>query len=316
LLSHPNAPWVRLVRAGTAIYSYLSDDDGAGRPRQWQLLGSDSSVGLPPTILVGMASHNHGSAGNNPMVLTFDNVSIVEGAPPDMICEITGPLTGTDFNFPDNAPISALGGVVVSATGFAPAILGNRLRINEDGIASQANAVWFPLPGTEILTRDGFDADYDVIMSKGAGGCDPAADPNPADGMTFAVVEVGGTGNPAGAFPPDLAIADLRGDGGGAEAYEGFTLRGRNEGHQSFSVEADNWVGGGEPGNEPGDGGSPGNEATTAPTTWGSTSTRASRRSRRTSSSVFPRPPCPTSSRRAAPTSRCATSAAATSRSG
>jgi hypothetical protein len=260
LLSHPNAPWVRLVRAGTAIYSYLSDDDGAGRPRQWQLLGSDSSVSLPPTILVGMASHNHGSAGTNPMVVTFDNVSIVEGAPPEMVCEITGPLTGTDFNFPDNAPISALGGVVVSATGFAPAILGGRLRINEDGIGSQANAVWFPLPGTEILTRDGFDADYDVVMSKGAGGCDPAADPNPADGMTFAVVEVGGTGNPAGAFPPDLAIADLRGDGGGAEAYEGFTLRGRNEGHQSFAVEADNWVGGGEPGNEPGDGGSPGND--------------------------------------------------------
>lgn len=153
-------------------------------------------------------------------------------------------------------------GVVVQGGGFRPAIADGRLRLTEEGIGGIANAVWYGVPdnpdaGGVPLLAQGFYAEFDAYMSHSGSG---NPDFNPADGMTFAVVATGSSDGLVSAiapFPPGLDVASLRGDGGGSLAYEGYSLRQRTDGHPSFAVELDNWVGGGEPANEPADGGAP-----------------------------------------------------------
>ncbi len=153
-------------------------------------------------------------------------------------------------------------GVVVQGGDFRPAVVDGRLRLTKEGVGGIANAVWYGVPddpaaGGVPLLDQGFVVEFDAYMSHSGSG---NPDFNPADGMTFAVVATGVSAGLLGAvapFPPGLDIASLRGDGGGALAYDGYTLRQRIDGHPSFAIELDNWVGGGEPANEPEDGGAP-----------------------------------------------------------
>jgi hypothetical protein len=157
-------------------------------------------------------------------------------------------------------------GIVVQGGNFKPAVVGGRLRVTDQGTGGSANAVWYGVPADPLadgapLLREGFLVEFDAFMTRDI----PAnpADRNPADGMTFAAVATGendGLASAVGPFPPGLDVPSLRGGGGGALGYEAHTLRERTEGHPSFAIEMDNWVGGGEPGTDPGDGGSPNNE--------------------------------------------------------
>ncbi|HZN01961.1 MAG TPA: hypothetical protein VFD06_00090, partial [Candidatus Polarisedimenticolia bacterium] len=235
-------PWQRMIRRGDTIYTYLAEDvDANGSPDSWCLVGSDSAPNMPDELLVGMALTSH--AGAQTGTITYDNMTIEPlDDCGDSVCTIGEELAAFDFTAPDGTN-PALGGLtVVQGGAFAPVIMGNRLRLSQEGIGSIANAVWGP---PADLGDTGFVAEFDAYMSHSV----LPGDANPADGMTFAVVQ------------GDAALAvGLRGDGGGALGYEGFTLRERTECHPSFSVELDNWVGGGEPSNEPGTGGSPNND--------------------------------------------------------
>jgi legume-like lectin family protein len=230
LINATIVPWAKLVRQGNAIYSYLADDAG-GEPAEWCLVGSDSAPNMPDTLYVGVASHNHGSNGVNPLVTTFDNVSIEPLAPcAASDCTSTTTIAGTDFDDPDG-PLPAPFVTVQGGT-YAPGIVGGRLRLTDETITGIANAVWFPTDGGNLASI-GFAVEFDAFMTEAEGGNPPA------DGMTFAIVQ----GNAA-------LAAGLRGDGGGSLGYDGATIRERNECHPNFAVEMDNWVGGGEPGNE------------------------------------------------------------------
>jgi hypothetical protein len=231
LINGTIVPWAKLVRQGNAIYSYLADDAG-GEPAEWCLVGSDSAPNMPDTLYVGVASHNHNSNGINPLVTTFDNVSIEPLAPcAASDCTSTTTIAGTDFTAPDGTALPAPFVTVTGGT-FAPVIMGNRLRLTDETITGSANAVWFPTDGGNLASI-GFAVEFDAFMTEAAGGNPPA------DGMTFAIVQ----GNTA-------LAAGLAGGGGGGLAYDGGAIRDRNECHPNFAVEMDNWVGGGEPGNE------------------------------------------------------------------
>jgi len=167
-------------------------------------------------------------------------------------CAKAAELANLDFSSADQMGIAVQGG------GFAPAITGGRLRVSVENIGSQANAVWYGVSADSAaegfpVLDEGFIAEFDAFMTR-------ANIADPADGMAFAVVATGVTDGLVSAiapFPTGLDVRSLRGDGGGAIAYEGATLRQRTECHPNFAIELDNWVGGGEPGNEPADGGSP-----------------------------------------------------------
>ncbi len=173
-------------------------------------------------------------------------------------CSKSSELASLDFE--DGGDL----GVAVQGGGFAPGITGGRLRVTDETVAGTANAVWYgvvsdPGAGGAPILDDGFLVEFDAFMTRT--GLLP--DGNPADGFGFVAMATGvndGLASAVSPFPTGLGITDLRGDGGGAIAYEGNTLRQRTDAHPSFAVEMDNWVGGGEPGNEPGDGGSPNND--------------------------------------------------------
>jgi hypothetical protein len=195
---------------------------------------------MPDTILAGVAltSHDGGNTGS----ITFDNFTFTALPEEPEVCSVTAEVTGTDFEAPDGTPLPPPF-VTVTGGAFAPVIMGNRLRLAVEGTGGSANAVWFPTDGLDVPAQ-GFVVEFDAYMSHSI----PANpwDANPADGMTFAAVE----GNAAFAV-------NLRGDGGGSLGFEGNALRGLNEDHRSFAVEADNWVGGGNPGTDIEGSGSP-----------------------------------------------------------
>jgi hypothetical protein len=220
--------WMRIIRRGKAIHSFMSVDDGAGHPAEWKAIGADSNPANPETMLVGLALTSH--AGNETASVSFDHVSLTPLSTPAEACSAGATITGTDFAFPDGTDPTTLGFVKVKGGGFDPVITGGRLQITNESTGGSANAVWFPAPGIGALP--GFTVDFDAFMTRAPGNA-------PADGMTFAVVQ----GNAAFA-------AGLRGDGGGSLGYDGNSLRGNAEGHPSFAVELDNWQTGGEPGNE------------------------------------------------------------------
>ncbi len=188
------------------------------------------------------------------MTIRFDNftcVAVPPAAPLD--CLDVGVVAALEFDSDDDV------GVVVKRGGdFTPARSGERLRLLEEGLASSAVAVWYPIaadPGADgiPLLDDGFRAEFDLYLTHSGAS-------SPADGLTFAAIATGqndGLGTALGAFPPGLDIASLGGDAGGSMGYSGGTIRQRAECHPSFAVEIDLWVGGGN--NEVPDGGSPGN---------------------------------------------------------
>lgn len=153
-------------------------------------------------------------------------------------------------------------GIAVQGGTFAPAVTAGRLRLTDESTGGSANAVWYGAAadvgaGGVPLADEGFYAEFDAYMKRtGLPG-----DVNPADGMTFAVFSTGasdGLFSALAPFPTGLDVATLRGDGGGALAYDSGLVRERLECHPSFAVEMDNWVGGGN--NEPAGAGSPDND--------------------------------------------------------
>ncbi len=186
--------WQKLSRRGNAIYGYFSEDDGSGNPKEWKFIGSDTFsnnffndrwAGTPGTLLVGLYSMSHYA---DLQTADFDQVSITEVSEPVRQCDVVQLLTGTDYpeadgSAPSNARIAVRGGA------FIPKVLGGRLRLTDEAITGSATAVWYPLPGTSILTQNGFKAEFDVFATKAGLPADPVPDVNPADGMTFSVVQ-------------------------------------------------------------------------------------------------------------------------------
>jgi len=229
--------WMRMYRVGALIQTQLAFEDENGDPIQWQTIGGDSHPDRPDTLLVGLALTNHSADVGSAV---FDQVSIEAydpGADESIRGDEIGPLDLTAGDPADS------GLVVVQGGGYRPEVLDNgHLRITSNAVGGSANAVWLPQP---LDLSSGFVLEFDAFM--GPAGCDPGADPNPADGFTLTMIEAGGTGDPMGAWPSDLQLDSLRGDGGGSEGLWGNALLGRTEGHGSFSVEFDNWVGGFDP---------------------------------------------------------------------
>jgi hypothetical protein len=215
--------WIRLVRKGNAFFSLFANDvDGA--PGPWALAGSDHHPDPPDTLLLGLIASPHGSAGANLLTVDYDHWSVqpLSLAPND--CKVLSTLVTTDFG----GTLAELGAVVVNGSGaaFNADIVGGKLRLTQDGVGNSANAVWFNTNGA-LLGNSGFIASFDAYYSKPAGA-------DPADGITFAVVE------------GDFALATgLVGDAGGGIAYN----RGDHNAIpaarlKSFAVEFDNWDGG------------------------------------------------------------------------
>jgi hypothetical protein len=213
--------WVRLVRKGNAFYSLFADDV-EGSPGPWALAGSDHHANPPDTLLLGLVSSAHGSAGANLMHVDYDNWSVRELSTVPDDCKVVSQLVSIDFS----APLADYGAVVAGGAAFAPATIDGRLRVTQDGIGNIANAIWFDTTGVP-LGNSGFIAEFDVYYSKAAGA-------DPADGMTFAVVE-----------GPFTVATGLVGGGGGEMGYN----RGDHNAipaarPKSFAVEFDNWDGG------------------------------------------------------------------------
>lgn len=228
--------WMKLLRRGNTIYTYLAEDDGTGTaPYKWVHIGVDSDPNTPQTILGGFALTSH--AGCNTGQVDIDNVTIEALPPcPAEFCNAVDVLAGTDFEYPDGTDPAALGFTNVQGGDFRPVIAGGRLQVTNESTGGSANVVWFPTDGYNLADQ-GFVVDFDAYMTR-------ANLDNPADGMAFSVLQ----GNTT---DPWLYLAGKRGDGGGALALWGNELMWRAEGHPGFAVEIDNWLGGGEPGNEP-----------------------------------------------------------------
>jgi hypothetical protein len=233
---------MRLSRVGNAIHSYLAEDaDGNGQPDRWILAGSDSSPSLPRALLVG--PYLHSQAGTNLGTMTFDSVTIVENrrVPPVTDCSVGQTLLSKTYDAGDPGALSDAF-VVLRSGALRPAVVApGRLRITGEG-GDLATAVWYDIPGSDQLPQGGFIAELDLFLS-------PPGDADAADGLTLAFIERGAEIlGPPGA--PDLCGAP-----GGSLGYGGGTILERTDGHPSFAVEIDNWIGGGAPGNEPSDGG-------------------------------------------------------------
>lgn len=248
--------WHRMIRMGNALFFYLSESDAMGNPVKWCNLGSDNDPSMPDTILAGVALTSH--AGGNTGEITFDKFSCTPLTRPTEVCTTTAVVISNNLDgAPDNTPVPApfitiTGGATAPAVPFAPVLMANgRLRLTQEGtggcpftppavqaLGCSANAVWLPTDGL-FVALGGFVVEFDAFVTHSV----PANvwDTNPADGMTFAVVQ----GNAA------YAAANLRGDNGSSLGFQGNRLRSRNECHQSFAVEADLWTGGGNPQTDP-----------------------------------------------------------------
>jgi len=272
--------WLRMVRKGNTNYSYMAwSDPDTGEPVEWCRMGSDTDPNRPDTLLVGVALTAHsGGGGAGPtgtVEYTFELESLVKK---DISSVIEDGILAVDFEDANKDGSPAVGEVVQRGGGHAPHVHDGWMRLTQNGAGGSATAYWLVAenganPGEELnptagLGGSGFICSFDVRMSAVNDGyaCDPAADPNPADGMSFAVVQTNGDAYQPFAPNKDIAAAinglDIRslcGDGGGALGYEGGTIRQRAECHPSFAVELDNWNGGGDRATD-GNQGSPGND--------------------------------------------------------
>jgi hypothetical protein len=181
--------WMRLVRHGGTIYGYLAEDANSdGEPDRWCLVGSDSSLSSVPSLLVGVALHSQ--SGANLGTIVFDNVTFER--PPDAIpltCDEGAVFAQRDFT-------SGLGsGAKVAApwSPYTPRVQGGRLNLTPETAFGVGAATWFDFgASTQELAADGFVAEFDAYMSRtGVIFGDVFPDLNPADGLTFAVVERG-----------------------------------------------------------------------------------------------------------------------------
>jgi len=208
--------WHKLIRRGNTFYSYLSEDDGAGQPKEWVSFSADGwDNSTPATLLVGLVEQGRLESG---ATTVWDNVSINPLAPAVPTgCNTGAVLTGTDYpepanTGPSNAIIGTNGGT------FVPRVIDGKLRLTDESVGGSSNSVWYALPGSSALSSNGFEADFDVFMKRtGLPG-----DVNPADGMTFAVVEgneayLGVRDEPTGAEPciSDLPLHAFIGDDAG-----------------------------------------------------------------------------------------------------
>jgi len=231
----PQPRWMRLVRIGRAIYSYLADADQTGAPVRWCLIGSDSDLALPATLLVGLAV-----TSNVPDVLAsamFDRVELRNLSSSTLDCSETVVPLGFDVSTAHN-------GV------FPPVeVKAGRWRLSLEGMASAASAVWFQGADRGELATRGFEAKFKAFAAHSG----VLGKANPGDGMAFVAIV-------AGLHAPAIRVDNLLGGIGGLLGYEGGTIRERTECHPSFAVELDLFRGGGEPGNEglgsPGESGS------------------------------------------------------------
>ena len=167
-----------MYRVGALIQTQLAFEDENGDPIQWQTIGGDSHPDRPDTLLVGLALTNHSADVGSAV---FDQVSIEAydpGADESIRGDEIGPLDLTAGDPADS------GLVVVQGGGYRPEVLDNgHLRITSNAVGGSANAVWLPQP---LDLSSGFVLEFDAFM--GPAGCDPGADPNPADGFTLTTV--------------------------------------------------------------------------------------------------------------------------------
>ena len=176
--------WMRLVRNGSTLYGYLAEDaDQDGSPDRWCFVGSDSATDLPPSLLVGVALHSQ--SGANLGQIRFDNVSI-EPLPMAMPLDCAEGAVVLQRDFA--AGLGAGAHLAAPTSSYTPRVQAGRLRLTQDGILGTASAAWFDVAGTGALSAGGFVAEFDAFMAKAG---DPASDLNPADGMTFTVVQAG-----------------------------------------------------------------------------------------------------------------------------
>ncbi len=245
-----------MIRRGQVISVYMAFDDGEGNPDGgYCFVGSDDHAGLmPDEVLVGMSLTAH-SGNQTTVVYSMD----IQSDDVETLGTGAGDTELALLTYDDDSDL----GIVVDndTNNFSPAAVDGRLRVTEDGTGGQAHAVYYGVPASgdagAALIAEGFSVEFDAYMSKGDGGCDPAADPNPADGFQFTVIATGAEDGLASAlapFPGGLDLPTLLGGGGGGLAYDSGAVVQRAECFPSFGIEMDNWVGG----NDPGDAGSPG----------------------------------------------------------
>ncbi len=231
LLTQPYTGWVRLTRIGKIFASHFADDID-GEPGDWFMAGSDYHSDPPDTLLIGIVSGSHNSAGPsgvNPLYVSYDNWSVEPHTAPATTCRDDVDVIVDDFE----AGLDPATSTVTAVGAFTPAVVDGKLRIIQDGTANNATSVWLAADGFG-LGDSGFTAEFDAYTAKTTG-------VDPADGFTFAVIE--------GAF---ATAAGFVGDGGGGMGYN------RGDHNQvppailgpphlrrpSFAVEFDYWNGG------------------------------------------------------------------------
>jgi hypothetical protein len=186
--------WHRLVRQGRVLYGFLAEDaNDDDQPDEWKLVGSDTVGNRPDELLVGLVLQGRQPAGATVM---WDNVTIEPLITDDFSCTTNGELLSDEYTAADG---SVPAGTRIAAAGFfSPQVVNNRLRLTQQGLNDAAVAVWYPVTAS---AENGFIAEFDAYMSHtGLPG-----DANPADGMTFAVIQ----GTEASLLPPCPAPTGL-----------------------------------------------------------------------------------------------------------
>ena len=254
--------WMRLVRIGGVLYSFLSFEDQDGEPHRWCLVGSDSDPARPETLLVGMALTP--DTGGNAVTggIEFDRFRCLPRPPGFPDAEGGTEVLSRSFDAPGD-----LGLPVVRSGIFTPQRIGDRLRITHELVTDSSTAMWFgvaadPGSGGAPLAASGFTVEFDAYFAR-VGVGSPGSDPNPAEGMTLTVIGSGvsdGGATLGSPWPSGLSPASLGGDGPNSLGFGGGTLLERTECHPNIALEIDTWRGGGN--NEPSDSGSPNNDGT------------------------------------------------------
>lgn len=182
--------WMRIVRRGNAIYSFLAEDaDGNDQPDQWCQVGSDSDPRMPETILAGVALTAHTGDTGITGTIRFDQVAIELLEEEPVALEKGEVFLSREY---DEASLPPDTTVAVRGA-FPPQVIGGRLRLAEEDRGILSNAVWYAV--SDALTRGGFFAEFDAFLAREGVGVDPEADPG--DGLTFAVIQ----GRPEELFP-------------------------------------------------------------------------------------------------------------------
>ena len=223
IVNQPN--FFRLERRGRTLSGYASFDGKA-----WKLIGSDVWQELDPDqeLLVGFAYSKHGTADEGGTV-RFTDYAVQAPSQPEIFDNDRGNrprvIYTQDFNGVANGRLPPE--FVGNFSGeFRPQVVNGRLRMTVEGVTSNATSAFlrepFEIGSGELIIEYTAYAVHSGITRQPVVG-----DPNPADGMTLAVV--------AGQDP------DLLGGAGGGLGYDGIT-RGFDRARPSFAVESDTWA--------------------------------------------------------------------------